>query len=452
MLLKIIQWFKPVIKPWTILIYANGNNDLEPEISQSLLDIERIGTGKNVNVIVQLARAPAKFVQTFRPHYSWPTDIDGDWNGVRRYRIKNHPHLSGERDFHSELLADLGNVNMADPAMLRDFICWGVKIFPTRHYMLILMGHGAGIAGALPDYTFDCPQIMSINGIKAAINQATKETGRKIDVLVFDSCYMNMVEIIYELGIGAKSPDFIITSEVTPLEGLPYETIMEVLKSISEKDPPQTLIRKLVTEVNRVLAKKGITLFILRTNQILLWFIKKTISNIARLIVKNNIDLYAYTNPSQPELPACDLDKLTKVLEAKTNNFPILVNIRVLKKCINFIILPQHTGESKSDDNASLSIYLPNNNHFLMIEKYYTRMQFIHNNQWLKILSNNPISSNFITRKNQYALPKPDNLPLEGIRHVITTQNPGLSLWEINAIIETLGWSNCQSFKTKEPV
>lgn len=137
------NYYEPIYKSWTVLIYANGNNDLEPEISKSLLDIERIGAGTNTNVIVQLARAPYKLIKSMRPNLLGQTDIDGDWSGVRRYLVKENSNISQKRDFKSVLLDDLGNVNMADPTTLKDFIRWGSKKFPSKHLMLILMGHGA---------------------------------------------------------------------------------------------------------------------------------------------------------------------------------------------------------------------------------------------------------------------------------------------------------------------
>ncbi|WP_300386209.1 clostripain-related cysteine peptidase, partial [Clostridium sp.] len=230
------NYSKNILKSWTVLIYANGNNDLEPEISKALLDIEKIGAGSNLNVIVQLSRAPYSLVKTIRPNHLGPTNIDGDWIGVRRYLIKEDPNLSETRDYKSLLLDDLGYVNMADPITLKEFISFGIKEFPAKHFMLILAGHGAGFMGILPDYTLTSPQIMSINGANMAISRSLKETGKKIDILIFDSCYMNMIECIYEFGIDSKSPTYLITPHASPIEGLPYGTIISVLKNMNKKD------------------------------------------------------------------------------------------------------------------------------------------------------------------------------------------------------------------------
>ena len=36
-------------KEWTVLIYANGINELEPDIWKSKIDAEKSGSGENVN-------------------------------------------------------------------------------------------------------------------------------------------------------------------------------------------------------------------------------------------------------------------------------------------------------------------------------------------------------------------------------------------------------------------
>ena len=54
---------KNLIKDWTILIYADGNNELEPEIWRSKIDAEKIGSSDTVNVIMQIARESNKLVK-----------------------------------------------------------------------------------------------------------------------------------------------------------------------------------------------------------------------------------------------------------------------------------------------------------------------------------------------------------------------------------------------------
>lgn len=441
---------KQIIKPWTVLIYANGNNDLEPEISKSLLDIESVGTVGNINVIVQLARAPYTLVKSIRPCGLGPTEIDRDWSGVRRYLVNEDSSTEQTREFKSKLLEDLTNINMADPSTLKDFICWGIKNFPAECFMLILAGHGAGFMGILPDYTLQCPQIMSINGANIAIHKAVEETGSKIDILLLDSCYMNMIESVYELGIGSKSPNYIMTPDISPIEGLPYDVIMKVFRDISEKNDTKTVIKNLVYEVNKILNKKRSNLLVFRLNSVLLRCIKILISGISKSMIKNNIDLKKYTAVSYGEFPSIDLYYLTKVLKNVTNDSATLINIRMLTTCIKSIILTWDEEESEVCNNSSLYLFIPNNDYAEIVKKYYSKMQFTHNNKWMHYFIGKNEDYKFNTVCFKYVLPTSENMPLEGIMNVIMCHNPGLSQYALNRIIEELGWTHCVRLKNQK--
>ncbi|QHI72694.1 hypothetical protein [Aminipila terrae] len=114
---------------WTILIYADGNNELEPEIRQSLLALEKAESNPNVHVVIQISRAEHKLVQLIR--HDMDIKNNNSWSGVRRYFVsKGKLHLTG----------NLKKVNMADPKQLCHFIKWGMASYPAKRYMLLLGG------------------------------------------------------------------------------------------------------------------------------------------------------------------------------------------------------------------------------------------------------------------------------------------------------------------------
>ena len=441
------NYSKKTLKTWTLLIYANGNNDLEPEISKSLLDIEKAGSDSNINIIVQLARAPYNLIENMRPHNLGPTNIDGDWIGARRYLVKDDQNLSETKYYKSELLEDLGNVNMADPITLKEFICFGIKKFPAKHFMLILAGHGAGFMGILPDYTLKSPQIMSLNGANIAINRAIEESGKKIDILLFDSCYMNMIESIYEFGIDSKSPTYLITPQASPIEGLPYEVIINVLKRMNKKNNTITLIKDLVTEVDKILNRNGTNLLVFSLNKAILRLIKIIINKISAFVIKNKIDLKKYSTSINGEYPSIDFYSLIEILRNITKNPIILINTFLLKISTNFIFLNSNENKSKSPDTKSLSIFTPTTDYFKLIEIYYSKIRFIQNNKWIQYLSDKNEDYEFNNQPFRYAIPPPDDMPLEGLINVIMSHNPELSLQDLNKTIKDLGWSNCIKLK-----
>lgn len=66
------------IKKWTILIYADGNNEMEDIMYKSLLACEKVGSSNNINVIVQIGKLG-----------NYKTDDNNSWSGVRRYYVEN---------------------------------------------------------------------------------------------------------------------------------------------------------------------------------------------------------------------------------------------------------------------------------------------------------------------------------------------------------------------------
>lgn len=172
------------IKKWTILIYADGNNDMESTIYKSFLSCEKAGSNKDVNVIIEIGKLG-----------NYITNDKDSWYGVRRYYIEKG---------HSDLIENLGRINIADPNNLYNFIKWGCKNYKSEHLMLVISGHGGNFIGCLTDLSQDVPYIMGIPEMVEAINSVKKDLGYTIDTLIFDMCYMNYIEIIYELGHEKK--------------------------------------------------------------------------------------------------------------------------------------------------------------------------------------------------------------------------------------------------------
>jgi hypothetical protein len=217
-----------VQKQWTLLIYANGNNELEPEMWQAKLDAEKTGSSHDVDAIMQIGREDRQLIRILRPMDILP-DASERWVGVRRYYIKKN---------QSDLINDLGSINMAHPRSLYDFIKWGTENYPARHYMLILGGHALQFVGMMTDYSQNIPYIMGIPEMVKALNLLKKDTGKNIDLLVLDTCHMNSVEVIYELG---QDEDHAVQNVITfigegPIAGLPYDSLIYLVQKNIDND------------------------------------------------------------------------------------------------------------------------------------------------------------------------------------------------------------------------
>ena len=45
-------------KLWTVLVYQEGDNDLEDALIKDFNEMERVGSDDNINIVVQLDRSP----------------------------------------------------------------------------------------------------------------------------------------------------------------------------------------------------------------------------------------------------------------------------------------------------------------------------------------------------------------------------------------------------------
>ena len=115
------------IAKWTVMVFMNGDNNLEPFAVSDFLEMARLENSDDVNVVVQFDRSP---------HYSGSY---GNWTQSMRFLIrKNMTPTAGEA------VEDLGEVNMGDGAVLTDFVNWARRNYPAERYALVIWDHGQG--------------------------------------------------------------------------------------------------------------------------------------------------------------------------------------------------------------------------------------------------------------------------------------------------------------------
>ncbi len=203
-------------KEWTVLYYMDGCNDLEAYTANSFLDLESVGSDKNVNVVAEMGRISQEELKAInekmgRPYE--PTNIDGDWSGVRKYYVhRDKPGDVGAVDrIDSPVLEDLGQKDMSSADTLSEFLTWGIKNYPAKHYMVVLMDHGGGWTGAFTnDAAGSSGHIMSNPKIAEAFAKTQQETGVKPDVVHMAACLMASTESAYELK---DATNYLVASE-----------------------------------------------------------------------------------------------------------------------------------------------------------------------------------------------------------------------------------------------
>ena len=362
---------KPKGKAWTILIYANGNNELEPEMHQAMFHAEKAGSSPDVNVVIQLGRAKYELVKHIRQD-TGPKN-EGSWNGVRRYLVGKG---------NSNVVGNLERANMANPMVLYDFIKWGVRLYPADRYMLILGGHAYQFVGMMTDYTQKAPYIMGIPEMVRAIDIAANEAGCKIDILVMDTCYFNSIEVLYELGkTDGHSVRTVITNIINgPIEGLPYERIIKTVGEKSDEEDITAVIREIIDNL-------PCDLVAFEVDHLKLRQMKKLFNDIAsahlsRYADDGNISFEEVLPLLKNAFQAAGLDLLSLVLHFKRGSH---------NKADPLVIVA-----NKPTDNPELI-------------SRYKRLAFAQDNCWTILLSNRQIEMN---------RPQTENLTVDRIKNL----------------------------------
>jgi hypothetical protein len=155
---------RPENKAWTILYYIDSdyNGSFGDPLQEVFID--EIASTSSVNVVV------------IQDKMNEPAFI--------YYIDENHTAV---------VLEALGEVNMADYVVLKNFIEYGKEHYPAERYLLWVYDHGGAWKGACLDET-DKAIGMTLDKFQKALS----ETGG-VDIICFLACLMSSIEAVYEL-------------------------------------------------------------------------------------------------------------------------------------------------------------------------------------------------------------------------------------------------------------
>ncbi len=180
---------------WTILVYMAADNFLN---DAAIADINEMTTAifsDKINVIVQIDYAENA---TYSAH---------------RYKITPQ---------NKELISSLGEIDSGAYTQLSSFINWGFFEYPATKKALFIWGHGNGwYSDENASLCTDDESENFINITESELKNALKH--EKLDILVFDACNMQTLEIIAEIH---EYTDYVIAAEDGMNgTGFPYDTI-----------------------------------------------------------------------------------------------------------------------------------------------------------------------------------------------------------------------------------
>ena len=211
---------------WLVMLYQDADDKiLEKDIYVDLNEAERIGSSDRVHVVAQVDR------------YSAGYQGDGNWTSARRFYVTQDSDL---QTVHSQLAADLGEVNMSDGATLVDFVTWAIDTFPADKHALILSDHGMGWPGGWSDPApggSGDPSIplasrlgdkLYLMELDEALAEIRSQTGLdQFELIGLDACLMGHVEVFGALAPHARYA--VASQETEPALGWAYTQLLAEL-------------------------------------------------------------------------------------------------------------------------------------------------------------------------------------------------------------------------------
>ncbi len=237
------------------MVYLAGDNNLQDYGVDDLREMKKVGSTSNIAITAQF-------------------DTMSDMS-TRRY------YLTSQGNLADDIVELLPETNTGDPENLLNFIQWSIGTFPARNYALILWNHGSGwkedniyqaaervgtrdqiktshtrslasrrtsrsLFRTSIEWFVENPQraiayddssadFLDNQELKQVLGKACAILGKPLDLLGFDACLMNMIEVAYQLN-GVVS--FLTGSqEVEPGEGWPYHRVLSKLVQQPEMSP-----------------------------------------------------------------------------------------------------------------------------------------------------------------------------------------------------------------------
>jgi len=217
----------------TILVYICGS-DLESKEGEASGDIREMvssGIGGSGKVNVLLATGGAS---------RW-NEYSISSRGVQYYRLDQSGPV---------LQKDVGRMSMGDAKTLSDFLRYGISAAPARRYVMVLWDHGGGpVFGLCNDENYQDDEL-SLAELKTGLTNGLQ--GRKLDIIGFDCCLMNCVDLCSDLyGIADYS---VVSQELVSGTGLNYDEWMRPIlenPGISSEQIAMLMAETYVTENSR---------------------------------------------------------------------------------------------------------------------------------------------------------------------------------------------------------
>jgi len=398
-------------KKWAFLVFMAADNNLEGGTETDINEMEAIGSTKDVSILVQVDR-----IGKFSQESAWK------WPGTKRFVIQKD---SDPKKVSSPVVQDLGEVDSADPQVLLDFVKWGAQTAPAEHYALILWNHGTGWKEIQPDvyssvetpvnalpaglseaisnisynisYDNTSGTSMDIPTLGATMEKVAEILGKPVDLLGFDACLMQMVEVAHAVAPSALFQ--VGSTDLEPERGWPYDAILKALTANPSCDGRR--LGDLIVSAYKASYKMGsqgnvaITLSLIDLSAVKDF--TKALSNFA-VEIKNGIREIDKIEQAREEAlkyvykDYVDLGHFLKLIGAKTGRAGLRRRAAELLKALattsggpGLVAKNAFTGE-KYRESTGISIFFPDRGGFRAYKKRYAALSFAKDGGWFGFL------------------------------------------------------------------
>ncbi|HEY9386685.1 MAG TPA: clostripain-related cysteine peptidase [Nitrososphaeraceae archaeon] len=222
-----------------MVTYMAGDNDLSEYGVRDIKEMEETGVGEETYCLVEF-------------------DSEGPqpngFNGTIRYEITKKDPRTGKA--YRKVIERFEDRDSGDKKTLVKCLKWAKEDYNSEHYLVNIWNHGKGIGvrkrlsflsdrkgaalrgragtlfthkknlnkltkGRAIAFDYSTGNNLDMRELSAALQEAGfSDSDKKIDILGFDACLMNMLEVGYEMS---KHAHFMVGSEeLEPFEGWPY--------------------------------------------------------------------------------------------------------------------------------------------------------------------------------------------------------------------------------------
>jgi hypothetical protein len=255
----------PSKKPWTIMIYMAGDNDLNSFCWKDLAELKSVGSSDALNIVVQIDTLRAKL--------------------TRRY------YVTKKQTRQKDVVMTLKETDTGDPKVASAFFAWGIRNYPAERYLVGFWNHGSGIdetdvyaasrARGIPvsrakarvvashpvrralfsttrrqilgrrtraiAYDDSAKDFLDNKELATVLANTAAAAGHPVDVLGLDACLMAMVELAYEMRDNAGV--IVGSQQLEPGDGWPYHKVAGAIAanpSITGRELASRIVRDYV--------------------------------------------------------------------------------------------------------------------------------------------------------------------------------------------------------------